>query len=133
MTLSKEQIAQLFLFTEKKLVRYYDLQVELVDHLATRIEEEMQADPTLGFDLALQRVYAAFGIFGFAHVVQEKQAALQKRSFHMWIHQLISFVTFPKVIFTLLLFFAAYYVGASFSPAIRYYIVVGSFVAFSIH
>ena len=37
MTLSKEQIQQLFLFTENKFVRWYDLQVELVDHLANKI------------------------------------------------------------------------------------------------
>ena len=41
MTLTHKQIDQLFAFTKKKMVRYYDLQVELVDHLAARIEEEM--------------------------------------------------------------------------------------------
>jgi hypothetical protein len=44
MTLNQEQIEALFRFCEKKSVRYYDLQVELVDHLAERIEEEMKAD-----------------------------------------------------------------------------------------
>jgi len=133
MTLSKKQIDQLFLFTEKKLVRYYDVQVELVDHLATRIEEEMEADKNLGFELALQRVYAAFGIFGFAHVVQEKQNALQKRSFHLWMNELKSFVTFPKVIFTLTLFLAAFYLAQSLAPTLKYAIIVASYLVFSVY
>ena len=39
--LTDEQIAALFAFCEKHLVRHYDLQVELVDHLANAIETKM--------------------------------------------------------------------------------------------
>ena len=52
MTLSTEHIQQLFSFTEKKFVRWYDLQVELVDHLANKIEAEMAADSSLSFERA---------------------------------------------------------------------------------
>ena len=40
MQLNHEQVQQLFSFTEKKFVRYYDLQVELVDHLAERLKKK---------------------------------------------------------------------------------------------
>ena len=76
MTLSPEQIQQLFLFTEKKFVRWYDLQVELVDHLANKIEAEMEANASLSFERALGNVYAGFGIFGFAEIVREREKAL---------------------------------------------------------
>ena len=78
MTLSKEQIEQLFTFTQKKFVHWYDLQIELVDHLANKIEAEMAADKALSFERALGNVYASFGIFGFAKIVSEKQEALRK-------------------------------------------------------
>jgi hypothetical protein len=52
MQLSAEQIQVLFSFTEKKKVHWYDLQLELVDHLACRIEEEMEADTSLSFEAA---------------------------------------------------------------------------------
>ncbi len=84
MQLSKDQIDQLFAFTKRKMVHWYDLQVELVDHLAERIEEEMNADPKLSFDAALAKVYAGFGIFGFAKIVQERSKSLYdlgKRNF----------------------------------------------------
>ena len=78
MTLSKEQIEHLFTFTQKKFVHWYDLQVELVDHLANKIEGEMAADVSLTFERALSNVYAGFGIFGFAEIVREKEKALTK-------------------------------------------------------
>ena len=65
MQLSSKEIDLLFEFTKKKLVHWYDLQVELVDHLAARIEEEMQADQKLSFEQALEKVYKGFGLFGF--------------------------------------------------------------------
>ncbi len=76
--LSESQIDQLFLFTKKKFVHWYDLQIEIVDHLATCIEEAMTADATLSFDSALEGVYKKFGIFGFAKIVQERQLNLEK-------------------------------------------------------
>ena len=78
MTLSKEQIEHLFTFTQKKFVHWYDLQVELVDHLANKIEAEMANDSKLTFERALNNVYAKFGIFGFAKIVSEREAVLRK-------------------------------------------------------
>jgi hypothetical protein len=133
MTLSKEQIDQLFLFTEKKFVRYYDLQVELVDHLAERIEEEMEANKALSFETALQKVYTSFGLFGFAHVVQEKQNALYKQSWRLWAKELRNFFTFPKVIFTTALFLVAYTLGTLLTAELRFIILFTTFLAFTIY
>ncbi|HRP16869.1 MAG TPA: hypothetical protein PL128_02645 [Ginsengibacter sp.] len=71
--LTKEQIAHLFKFCEKHYVYYYEVQVELVDHLANAIEEKMASTGNLAFDDALNKVYADFGVMGFAPIVQEKQ------------------------------------------------------------
>lgn len=80
MTLTTDQIETLYAFTRKKFVPWYDLQVELVDHLAERITEEMQKDKKLNFEKALAKVYAGFGIFGFAEIVRERAALLQKEA-----------------------------------------------------
>ncbi len=47
--MTNQQLDQLFAFTQKKGVRYYDLQVELVDHLAERIKGEMEQNPAYEF------------------------------------------------------------------------------------
>lgn len=72
---SKEQIDYLFDYTRKKRVRYYEIQLELVDHLASAIEGKWEQQPELSFEKALQQVYDGFGIYGFAKIVQEKEQA----------------------------------------------------------
>jgi hypothetical protein len=96
--LSKEEIDQLFQFTEKKLVRWYDLQIELVDHLACRIEEEMSVNSSLSFEAALDKVYKEFGIFGFSKVVQEKESQIHKAGIRMWLRELRLQLSWPKAI-----------------------------------
>lgn len=111
MKLSNEQIQQLFRFTEKKRVYWYDLQAELVDHLASRIEEEMNTDNTLQFEPALEKVYKEFGIFGFAKIVQEKSDQLYKQSRRMWWSAFGEFFTWPKVALLALLAYFFWQLG----------------------
>jgi hypothetical protein len=98
MQLSDAQIQYLFQFTEKKSVRWYDLQIELVDHLASRIEEEMDADKEIGFETALERVYKDFGLFGFSKIIQAKQAELQRSARKIWWQEVRAFFSWPKII-----------------------------------
>jgi hypothetical protein len=118
MELSKEQIDQLFKFTEKKYVRWYDLQVEIVDHLATKIEELMTNNPSLSFESALQRVYTGFGIFGFAKVVQQKELALAQASRTLWWKSIGEFFTWPKIAFTAFVFSSSWQLAQMFDTAI---------------
>ena len=116
MALNEKQVEELFRFCEKKFVRHYDLQLELVDHLAERIEEEMALDTKLSFNEALHRVYAGFGLFGFAHIVQDRANMLYKRNGKLWWAQVKAFFVLPKILLTLFLglFF---YQFASYLPA----------------
>ena len=47
--LSKEHIDQLFEFVKSKYVRYYDVQLDLVDHISDAIEDKMSKDNELTF------------------------------------------------------------------------------------
>jgi hypothetical protein len=47
MKLTTEQIEQIYLFTRQHYLEWYDLQTELVDHLAVAIETEWQENPSL--------------------------------------------------------------------------------------
>ncbi len=108
MTLSKEQIQQLFLFTEKKFVRWYDLQVELVDHLAEKIEAQMEQDATLSFERALGNVYAGFGIFGFAEIVREREKALRKANNKLLWNAVKAEFSWPNLVRSLAILLAIY-------------------------
>lgn len=79
MMLSEQQIQSLFTFCEKHFVKYYDVQVELVDHLANAVELEMQKDPKISFEKALEKVHQSFGVMGFAPLVAAKQRQAEKQ------------------------------------------------------
>jgi hypothetical protein len=82
-------------------VEWYDLQTELVDHLANAIEAQWQENPKISFEDALQIEFKKFGVFGFMDVVEKRQAALQKRySKLVWKH-FKEFFTIPKIVVTL--------------------------------
>ena len=101
MRLSAEQINRLYEFTRQHYVEYYDLQTELVDHLANSIESQWQENPKLTFEDALQIEFKKFGIFGFSDVVEKRQIALNKKyNKIVWKH-FKSFFTLPKIIGTI--------------------------------
>ena len=100
MKLSSEQINQLYLFTRQHFVEYYDLQTELVDHLANAIESQWQINPKRNFDEALQIEFKKFGVFGFGEVVEKRQFALEKKYRKIvWSH-FKNFFRLPQIIGT---------------------------------
>ena len=56
MKLSAQQIDQLYAFTRQHFVEWYDLQSELVDHLANAIEQEWEQNPNRTFEKPEQRI-----------------------------------------------------------------------------
>ena len=77
--LSEAQIQSLYRFTRAHFVYHYDLQTELVDHMAEAIEELQEKQPELTFDDATKIVFKSFGVFGFQDIVQERMQLLTKR------------------------------------------------------
>ncbi len=108
MSLTKQEIDYLFEFVRKKNIHFYDLQLEIVDHLAMLIEEKMEEDNVLTVQTALPIVYLKFGIFGFAHIVQQKQRALEKASnLNFWQMFKIQF-NWPNLLRSVCLFAVTY-------------------------
>lgn len=79
MKLSEEQIQELYTFTRKRLVEHYDLQTELVDHLANGIEQQWQENETILFKDALKNEFKKFGHFGFKGIIKKRKKAISKR------------------------------------------------------
>lgn len=101
MKLTPQQIEQLYQFTRQHYVEWYDLQTELVDHLANSIETQWQENPKISFDDALQVEFKKFGVFGFMNVVEQRELALNKKyNSIIWKH-FKAFFTIPKIIGTL--------------------------------
>jgi hypothetical protein len=101
MKLSKEQIDQLFTFTRQHFVEWYDLQSELVDHLANAIETEWEENPKLTFDEVLNKEFKKFGVFGFMDVVEKRQAVLGKKYNGLVWYHFKDFFGVPKIVLTI--------------------------------
>jgi hypothetical protein len=109
MKLSSVQIEKLYAFTRQHYVEYYDLQTELVDHLANAIEAQWEANSKLTFDEALQMEFKKFGVFGFMDVVDKRKSALHSRYNKMVFTELKAFFSIPKIIGTVSSMAIVYY------------------------
>jgi hypothetical protein len=102
-TVTKEETKKLFLFCHKHFVYHYDLQVELVDHLASSIEEQWQTNPEISFEEALKNTFKKFGIHGFSKIKQQKQKELRRKYNVLLWKFLFEFYRWPKILLTLAL------------------------------
>ncbi|SDR75945.1 hypothetical protein SAMN04515667_0571 [Formosa sp. Hel1_31_208] len=125
MKVSQDQIENLYAFTIKHFVEYYDLQTELVDHLANDIEAIWRVEPELTFDQARNKSFKKFGIYGFAEIVEKRQKAMNKRYLKCLWHELKTWFTLPKVMTTLSLFALCYMI---FSSSISEYAFIAAYI-----
>lgn len=103
--LNRLQVEELYQFTRRHYVEYYDVQTELVDHLANGIEEQWKEDPEVSFEEALQKEFKKFGVYGFSDVVEKRQRAMEKRYFRLIWKEHGVVLKRPKVVFWLLFLF----------------------------
>lgn len=96
--LSQQEIDKLFDFVKSKYVRFIDVQYEIVDHLASAIEEKQEEDPSLSFNRALTEVYSKFPITGFNLIIDAKQSALTKFWLKKFIGFMFSYLKLPKIL-----------------------------------
>lgn len=112
--LTVEEVDYLFHYVQDHNVGYEDVQHELVDHLASAIEEQRVTYPHLTFRQLLDSVIATFPVTGFIYFVQQKEKAM--RSYwrtRQWSY-MKTYFTLPKVIQTLAFFSfcGPYFIGA---------------------
>jgi len=107
--LTELQIQSLHQFCEKHYVPYYDLQVELVDHLASAIESRWEQEPELSFEKALYETFSKFGVTGFSRVKMEKEKELRQKYSKLHRRYIGEFFKLPKIILTFSLGFFLYY------------------------
>jgi hypothetical protein len=105
MKLTEKQINELYKFTREHYVYFYDVQSELVDHLANDIEEIWIGKPKLSFEDARDRSFKKFGIFGFMDVIDAKQKAMNKMYWKIILRFAKEWFTVPKIVITISVFF----------------------------
>ncbi|TXD50593.1 MULTISPECIES: hypothetical protein [unclassified Polaribacter] len=110
MRLTQNHIEQLFKFTRKHYVYHYDVQSELVDHLANDIEDIWVEKPLLSFEEARDASFKKFGIFGFMDVIEAKQKQMNKRYSKILWRFFKEWFTVPKLVTTITIFLALFFI-----------------------
>jgi len=108
MKLTHNHIQELYKFTRKHYVEHYDVQTELVDHLANDIEKIWQEQPNLSFEDARDKSFKKFGVFGFMDVVEAKQKQLGKKYRIILWKFMKEWFSFPKIVLTTSIFICFY-------------------------
>jgi hypothetical protein len=108
MKLTETHIQELYKLARKHFVYHYDVQTELVDHLANDIEDIWQAQPNLSFQEARDVSFKKFGIFGFMDVIEAKQKQMSKRYRKIIWRFFSEWFTMPKGLTTALIFLSIY-------------------------
>ncbi len=100
-TITSEETEKLFAFCRQHFVYHYDLQVELVDHLGSSIEEQWKENPEIPFNTALLNTFKKFGISGFSKIKVEKQRELARKYNRLLWKYFFEFYRWPKILMTL--------------------------------
>jgi len=99
-TIKPEETQLLFNFCHNHYVYHYDLQAELVDHLASAIEEQWISNPEVPFEEALKNTFKKFGITGFSKVKMNKQKELARKYNRLMWKYFIEYYRWPKMVMT---------------------------------
>ena len=101
--LEYEQINAITAYCENRGVKYYDVQLELVDHIADMIEHLQKANAAFSFSDALELAGKQFSDAEFKAIVKSKKHQLLARFTKLWKKEFLSYYTIPKIAITFLL------------------------------
>ena len=130
--LTEDQIQELYKFTRAHFVYHFDLQTELVDHLANGIESLQAKNPHLSFQEALDKEFKKFGVFGFQDVIADRSKALSKKYWKIILRFYKEFFSLPKILLTLLLCVLLFIVLKETALGYQQYAITGVFLLFLI-
>jgi hypothetical protein len=99
--LTPQQIDNLFHFCDSHGVKYYDVQIELVDHLASTIEQKWEENPTLSYENARGAIFDQFGVSGLKKIMKAKEKELRKKYIRLLWKYVGEYFKLPKIILTI--------------------------------
>jgi hypothetical protein len=106
--LTEEQVTKLFAFCRKSEIYAYDLQIEIVDHLASSIEEQWQKNPELSFGWALKNALEKFGKTGLKMLEYRLRRQLKQNFNRILFNYLLEYFRWPKLVITVAVFLSIF-------------------------
>lgn len=134
MKLTAEQIDYVFNYVGSHDIKWYELQVELTDHMVSSMEEIWERDPELTFHQVKYYAENKFvGDSSFKSIEEERTKNLRKEYRKTQLKMVAEYLKFPKIISSVLAVFLVYK-GVFYFEDISTYIKIlsGILLAFSL-
>ena len=115
MKLSPDQITTLKKLISFKGYEEIDVQYEILDHVACRIEVLMEENKKLSLEDAFRKTHAEFGIYGFADLADSYRKSIRKKFWSRYWASLRSLLTSYRVIYLILLGWIFHLISQNFT------------------
>tara|TARA_R110001592_G_scaffold279760_1_gene547172 strand:- start:1157 stop:1807 length:651 start_codon:yes stop_codon:yes gene_type:complete len=106
-SLNKKQLKHISNLIEMKGVNYYDVNMEMTDHIASEVEE-LIANNNLEYMKAIKQTFLRYDRFHFMNIEEEKKKKVMQQARREFYRGLLQFFTIPKIIATLAIFMISY-------------------------
>ena len=125
MKLTTEQIEYVENYIISKDIKWYELQVELTDHMVTSMEGFWEKNPELAFHQVKQYAENIFvGDSSFKSIEKQRKRILQKEYRKVQWKMITDYLKFPKIFGSILLVYLAYTFSAYFVSPQKYLAVL---------
>lgn len=128
MKLTNQQIEYVSDYIESKDILWYELQVELTDHMVTSMEEFWAKDPDLTFHQVKHYAEDKFGRNGFKAIEKERMQILKKEYRSAQWKMIVDYLKFPKIFASLLALIISYKLSFYYDKPVKFLAVLYVFV-----
>jgi hypothetical protein len=137
MTLTTDQITEIKRFINSRGFTHIEVEMEILDHVASAIEEKLDKDPQKTIQQAISEVHSGFGPLGFSVMEDEFKKGFGKLMKRELKSLLQSYLLGPKALYSLLIYAVFFLVGILVLPHLNnsalslklYYYSVGIIVS----
>ena len=132
MQLTKQQIEKLRIHLEESGFKYIDVQMEILDHVATAVEERMTENPGLTFQDAVNQTQASFGPKGFSQIEISIIGGMTRRYRKLFFNEFISLLNYKYIALVLFFCFLVYKIQQFFGnpDKILTFVILSMMMAF---
>lgn len=127
MRLTSEQIEYVENYIISKDIKWYELQVELTDHMINSMEEFWAEDPELTFHQVKYYAEDKFGRNGFKAIEEERTHILRKEYRRMQWKMIADYLKFPKIFASVLALIIIYKSSFYFEKPVKFIVLLYGF------
>jgi hypothetical protein len=120
MKLTAEQIEYVSNYVQSFDIKWYELQVELTDHMVNSMEEIWEKEPELTFHQVKQYAENRFGRNGFKAIEEDRSQILRKEFRKAQWNMITEYLRFPKIIVGILFIFLTFKVSFYFDEPVKF-------------